>query len=351
MSSKKSAEGLTLLGIVGVVVKTLIAAIGLLVIAVVAIEFFFLSGRGQKKPSIKETTITNGERNVKAWLSENEPSSKWDYSLSQIRIDNYGTSAAEGKFTRGAETVDFVYVEKMPNKPSELKTDYAIFVSSLPSWQEKEILRKLCADCPPAHEDIGLSMAREIYISVNEDHGNLTSVKKIKRKLFPAWIDCTLIDQQVPSAGVSDNKKAKGSAELRRRELNTYAKSSWRENYTVEIMLTEINPSECLKQLLDWVQDEEIAAAVIRGKDGTDCLTIVKSYILQTTDGAGKIWGKHWSVFRGDDPETVTSAADVRHFDRSNRQIEARVDEAGVCRAYFSESGKEVQDFDYWNEE
>ena len=96
------------------------------------------------------------------------------------------------------------------------------------------------------------------------------------------------------------------------------------------------------------MRDVDIREAVFHGKNA-ETLTITKANILKI-DGAAdvseQVWAEHWTVTSGDS-HAVATAEKQKHYDATLRRIEARMDEDGRCKAYYTESGEELDSYGF----
>ena len=335
-------------------------------IAAAALVVFVICAAGKmfsrSTEDLKKRYFAQCETALRSWLAEKESDATWDGTLSLITCDSKTAMAAEGTFLRGDKNISFLCV---PN--GRYITDGPrVYVSALRKEQESAIFDVLCRDFPLSHHAERLYAGHAILIPAEYalSGGSLVAVTdfdleetdprrmeyRFERRLLPDCLNAEMLDRQVTQVLTvdSDTETRVLENEFLRYERRNYLASGWRENLGAEITLPEDSPSEHVKELLGWMRDARIREAVFRGKNA-ETLTITKANILKidgATDASEQVWAEHWTVTSGDSSAAAT-AEKQKHYDATLRRIEARMDEDGRCKAYYTESGEELDSYGF----
>lgn len=358
MKKNKSEAGNQ--SVIAIILKAVICGAAVLVVVYFVGLLILLWGLSKfsSRYNTKEEFQKQCKTELESWFAEREPDAVWDGTFSMVQYQHGYALAAEGTYKRGGKTVDFLCVPT-----GDLRTDSAtrIYVSELREEQEKEICERLFSGFPFAYQAERLYAAHAILIPAEYERSNnycfitefsvseedpQSAESHFERKLLWDQLDGESLDTPVPRAIVQDLEEQTRDPELefRRFERKAYMTSTWQENLGLEITMPEDNPAEHVERLVGWMAAAKICEAVIHGKDA-ETLTITKSYILKAdgaTDVSGQAWVEHWTVTFGNPEAESKEAANPLHFDTLIRPIEARIDDNGICRVYYTDDGNEL---------
>lgn len=334
--------------------RSCVAMLFLLIAALVV-----LTGcKGMTAEELKKEITEKCQERVEKWIANNDPDAIWPgYPTVKIYEGVNGSGnkhtrvvhAATGLYRRSdGEEVSFLYVEgteelyvsSLPEKSVELfaqqlQTAYGVTLTGIRAGKEAFI--------PVSYtEPPGGNGETEPYYIVGEN--------EFAGKLIPSNLNWRYAcDSCVPKATFSDmdnyTYEENRDAFFRQEEIKLYLESKWCSQLMVELSLSDSDFLSRERELVEWVQHNDLCGAIVRDKNG-ESWTIVRSCVLSAANESGtqedKVWLEHLEVSKGADPEQAADSADVRYYlwEVGPHKIKVQLNAQGKCEVRFDEPGE-----------